>query len=159
VAEGFTTDALRSIGQELRSMERKQASAVRKAIRAAVTEAGTDVANAVKASASSQGLNKAAGAVYVRPNFSNRSAGVRVVVNRRKAPYARPMEMGNREGGNGRSWFWHPVFGRKTRLGTRVTTKQPKRPFFFKAIDRSTPDLDRKFFDAITKAYESVMGK
>jgi len=136
------TAAMRELAAELKTTNKKFASAVRKEIRKAVTEAGADLVADVKAAASWS--KRIPAATYIRPNFTARSAGIRIVVNRRKAPHARPLEMGN---GTGGSTFTHPVFGNRDDL-----VKQPMHPFFFKTIDGKSKQVEGKFLDAIDKA-------
>jgi len=135
------TSAIRAemsgIAGELKSCSKKYASAVRKEIRAAVQEAGADLVGKVRAEASWS--SRIPAATTIRPNFSSRRAGITIVTNRRKAPHARPYEMGNHAGGG-------DTFVNGT--GGRVHV----RPFFFRAIDRADKATEKRFLDAIDKA-------
>lgn len=133
---------MRDLVAEMRLVDKKFASAVRKEIRAAITEAGAEIVAKVRASASWS--SRIPGAVSLRPNFTARSAGVRIVVNRRKAPHAGIYELGNK-GASDAATFTHPVFGK----GEAV---QATRPFFFTSIERQTPDTERRVLAAIDQA-------
>lgn len=113
------------------------ASSLRKELRAAVTELGADHVARVKSAATSEGLHRAADAVYIRPNFSLKSAGVRIVVSRAKAPYARPMEMGNQGGSESETTFRNGKGG-----------VQAKRPFFFGTLKKLEPMDEAAFVTA-----------
>lgn len=147
--------SMRDIVAQLKDTEKKFASAVRKQIRAGVTAAGADIVEAVRSEASWSGRIPAA--TTIRPNFTARSAGVRVSVNRRKAPHARTLEFGNYDASPGAATFKHPVFGRRRLLGRLyVTAKQNKRPFFFKATQKQTPAMEQQFLDAIDTAVRAA---
>jgi len=135
---------MQGIVQELKLVDKKFASAVRKEIRRAVTDAGTDIVGKVRAEASWS--KRIPAATTIRPNFTAKSAGVRIVTNRRKAPHARPLE-----GVGGGRTFTHPLFGNKDDL-----INQPVRPFFFKAIEKATPATERKFDAAINEALRTA---
>lgn len=128
---------LAGINLELKSCSKKYASAVRKQIRAAVTEAGADIVAQVRREASWS--TRIPAATTIRPNFTARSAGIRIVTNRRKAPHARPLEFGNKDG--------NPDV-----LENGTGGKMPTRPFFFKAIEKTDKATEQKFLDAIDKA-------
>ena len=135
------TSAIRAemsgIAGELKSCSKKYASALRKEIRAAVQEAGADILAKAKAEASWS--SRIPDATYIRPNFTSRSAGVRLVVNRRKAPHARPLEFGNKDG--------DPDI-----LTNGTGGKMATHPFFFKSVDALDAQTKQKFLDAIDKA-------
>ena len=157
MAAGFTSDALRQLGQELKEVDKKFASQIRKAVRTAVTEAGADIVAEARQEASFS--RRIPGAIYVRPNFSVRSAGIRIVVNRREAPHARVLEFGNYDAPPTRPFFYHPVFGHKK--GIRVgnvagIAKQNKHEFFFKAIKKKDAATEKRFLDAIDAACREV---
>ena len=129
---------MRQIGLELKLVDAKFAAALKREIRAAVTELGFAHVERVKSAALSQKLRKAADAVYMRPNFSLNSAGVRIVVGRGKAPYARPMEIGNRGGSEADTTFLN---------GTKGVVE--KRPFFFNTMRGMEPADEAAFIKAI----------
>lgn len=141
MADGVSIE-MKGIVEELKLVDKKFASAVRKQIRAAITEAGADIVAIVRVSASWS--NRIPAATTMRANFTVKSAGVRIVTNRNRAPHARALEFGNHGGGGGTT-FTHPVFG-------KGTTTQPMRPYFFKSIEKRTPAVERKFLSAIDEA-------
>lgn len=128
---------MRGIGEDLKVCSKKYASALRKEIRAAVNEAGADIL--AKARAEASWSSRIPDAMYIRPNFTARSAGIRLVVNRRKAPHARPLEFGNKDG--------NPDV-----LENGTGGKMPTHPFFFKSVDALDGATKQKFLDAIDKA-------
>lgn len=77
-------------------------------------------------------------ATRVSVGFTKRNPGVSVVVNRVKAPHARPLE--NR-GLNG--MFRHPVFGHKD----RKWEEQPARPFLAPAAEAKADNAAAKVAD------------
>lgn len=78
-------------------------------------------------------------ATRVSVGFSKRNPGVSIVVNKNKAPNARPLEHGGRSG-----TFRHPVFGHKER---RWET-QPARPFLAPAAEAKADDAAARVADA-----------
>jgi hypothetical protein len=73
------------------------------------------------------------GAVRAQPFFTAKRAGVRIIVDAKAAPEARPLE----HGGNGGE-FRHPVFGGGNKTRDQWTwVEQPARPFFYAALERS----------------------
>src|SRR5437764_8530155 len=130
---------MRRIGIEMKLVSKTFASALRKEIRAAVEELGHDHVERVKSAATSKGLHHAADAVYVRPNFSLKSAGVRIVVSRKIAPAASIYELGNKADGQ-------PDAGDFTN-GTGGVIH--KRPFFFETLRRLEPADEARMLTAI----------
>ena len=126
---------LAGINAELKSCSKKYASAVRKQIRAAVTEAGADIVAQVRREASWS--TRIPAATTIRPNFTAKSAGIRIVTNRRKAPHARPYEMGNVS---------------PTELVNGTGGRMATRPFFFTAIEKTDKATEQRFLDAIDAA-------
>lgn len=86
-------------------------------------------------------------ATKVRVGFGQRSAGVRVFVDKRAAPHARPLEFGSQ----GRSNInRHPVFG------TDVWVDQPTRPFFMRAVRSNRRQVVSKVQEAIDEAWRRM---
>jgi hypothetical protein len=109
---------------ELKAME----GSLQVELRRGVREAATPAVRAVQASASWS--SRIPGAVKAQPFFTAKRAGVRIVVDAKAAPEARPLEHQGKEG-----TFRHPVFARAGR--PRVWVSQPARPFFYGQIERS----------------------
>jgi hypothetical protein len=112
---------------------------LRPAIRREVAAAGKGFTDAVKADASWS--SRIPGAVKIKTSFAQRGAGVRVFVDSKAAPHARPYE-GLAPGGN-RNAFRHPVYGNR-----EVWVTQATRPFFAKNIAPHRA----KFLDALQTA-------
>lgn len=72
------------------------ARSVRKNIRSGVSNAGAVVTTRIKQNAEQQGLHQAANAVTISTRLNPKGASVRVQVDKNKARYARPMELGNK---------------------------------------------------------------
>lgn len=84
------------------------------------------------------------GATRISVGFSKRTPGVALVVNKNKAPHARPYENQGKAGS-----FRHPVFGDRE---TWVT--QPARPFFYEVAKPWAKDIDAdigKVVDRVTR--------
>lgn len=84
------------------------------------------------------------GATRVSVGFGQRSAGVTVLVDEKKAPHARPLEFGNRAGGTINR---HPVFGGD------MWVEQPTRPFFMRAVRSAEKDAVTAVQTAIDEAF------
>lgn len=80
-------------------------------------------------------------ATRVSIGFTKRNPGVSIVVNRRRAPGARPFEHGGTEG-----TFRHPVFGHRDRWVT-----QKARPFLYRAAAEEAPEAERRIAAAVDK--------
>ena len=127
---------LADLGAHIKTLDKKMAAAVRKHIRTGITDAAQPLADAVRAQASWS--SRIPGAVSVKTSFGPRSAGASVVVNNKKAPEARPLEMGSQRSSSG--FLRHPVFARASETKDQWTwVNQPVRPFFFAAVDAKTP--------------------
>ena len=135
---------MREITAELKSMDRRCATGVRRAIRVVVTEAGASTTAAIKAKASEQGLVQASAATAMRVSFSVRSGGAKITTNQRRARYARALERGSQ--GSGGGFNRHPVFGRP------VYVNQPTRPYFFGAAEAQEPVSEEKLIAAVEAA-------
>jgi HK97 gp10 family phage protein len=87
-------------------------------------------------------------ATRVGVGFTARNPGVSVVVNKNKAPHARPFEHGGRPGE-----FRHPVFGNK-----KVWKPQKARPFLAKALEEKAPEAERQIADVVDKVTRNTGG-
>jgi len=87
---------LNQIQAALRDTDKKFAAASRKRVRATLTEAGAGMVSAIRERASWS--SRIPGAVRLQTTFSVRNSKVKVVVDHNKAPHARPLELGNRNG-------------------------------------------------------------
>lgn len=114
-------------------------SKLRPAIRRAVKTAAAGFVADVKQDASWS--TRIPAAVRTSTSFSKARPGVRVAVDSKKAPHARPFE-GMAPGGNATK-FRHPVFGNR-----EVWVDQATRPFFRPNIDKHRD----KVLDAIETA-------
>lgn len=130
---------MRRLVLEMRMVDKKFAASIRREVRAAVQELGADHVDRVKSAAISAGLHKAAEGCYVRPNFSIKSAGVRIRINRRISPAASIYELGNRgDGDDGDGTFTN---------GTKGVIA--KRPFFYKTLKAAEPLDEARMVKAI----------
>lgn len=132
---GLDASALELLVERFRDVPRE----LRPAIRRAVQSAAADFVSDVKADASWS--SRIPGAVRVKTSFAKAGAGVRVYVDSKRAPHARPYE-GLSDGGN-RGSFRHPVYGNRD-----VWVSQATRPFFRPNIDPHRA----KLLDAIETA-------
>lgn len=124
----FLIDQLRDVPRELRP-------AIRRAVAQAAQAFVVDVAQDASWS------SRIPSAVRTKTSFAAKGSGVRVFVDSRKAPHARPYE-GMAPGGN-ESKFRHPVFGNEN-----VWVTQATRPFFRKNVEKHR----EKVLDAIETA-------
>jgi hypothetical protein len=86
------------------------------------------------------------GAVYLKTGFGPRSSGVRVGIDARKAPHARPLEFPNRGG-----MVRHPVHGNR-----EVWVETPARPFFFRAVSAKQDAVFANIDAAIDEAVKGL---
>lgn len=80
-------------------------------------------------------------AVKVSVSFTLRRPGVTVVVDKNKAPHARPYEHGGREGN-----FRHPVYGNR-----KAWVAQKARPFLAPALAAKNEEAGRQIADVVDK--------
>ena len=130
-------------------------------LRRAIKEAAQSVADKAKADVGAWS-KRIPGALFLRVSFTQRSTGVSVEVNGKKAPHARPSDHAGKQG-----TFRHPVYGHDASghfvakgsrkkglrgvLGVRggraleaTWVDQPARPFFASAVDAKSPDIERR---------------
>jgi hypothetical protein len=131
---GAEADQLEVLLKDFHEIPRESRSAIRKG----VTLATADFVSDVKADASWS--SRIPQAVVTRVSFSRTRPGVRVLIDKKKAPHARAYE-GMAKGGN-RDSFRHPVYGHD------VWVSQTTRPFFRKNVAKHRD----KVIDAIETA-------
>lgn len=102
------------------------------------------IGNEVKAEAVSNAWwsTRIPGATRVAVGFTARNPGVSIVVNKNKAPEARPIEHGGRGGS-----FRHPVFGHRDRRWE----EQPARPFLAPAAEAKGDSAAEKVGDLFVR--------
>lgn len=128
--------------RDMKEMEggKKQVAALRKNLKAAAEPAAAQVRRNASWS------TRIPAAVAVRVAFTaKRGAGVSVIVNRNKAPHARPFENFGSAGS-----FEHFVFGPPTKV------TEPARPFFFAEMEGVMPDVEKAAADAVEQAAQAV---
>lgn len=110
---------------------------LRKKLRPKLREAGRVVADdAKRRSAWSTRIPRA---IRVSTSFTKTRPGVSVVVNKNKAPHARPYEHGGDPG-----TFRHPVYGNRN-----VWVEQRARPFLAPALAAKGDEAGRRIADAV----------
>jgi hypothetical protein len=91
-------------------------------------------------------------AISIRTSLASKNPGVRLVVDARMAPHARPYEMGSKK--NGLRNLRHPVFAdtvNQTREEWTWVT-EPTRPFFFDAFEDGASGVAAKSAAAVIAA-------
>lgn len=78
-------------------------------------------------------------ATKIQTSFSKKKAGVAIVVNRHKAPHARPLEHGGRPG-----FVRHPVMGNREKW-----VRQPARPFLWPAAAPWQREMDKNLLHVV----------
>ena len=168
---GMSAD-LNALNMQLKETDKLFAAGIKKRLRAAVAEAGTELVAAIKSEASWS--SRIPGATSIATTLGAKKASIRIRTDKKKAPHARGLEFGNADSfsekvvqsktgdygaagtnrravmkamkksgvGVGRA-LRHPVFGRGG------YANMPTRPFFFAAVDARTPGIDKKFETAI----------
>lgn len=118
---------------------------LRKALRPALKKAANPIlADAKRRAAFSTRIPKA---IRVSVTYSKKKAGVRLVVNQKRAPHARPLENLGQRG-----TFRHPLFGNYHRW-----TDQLARPFLFPAVFAHAEDVS-KAVDATVEQVAKDLG-
>lgn len=133
--------AATAFSRQLRSVPKE----FRRELRPKIRKASGRVAGRIKANAGWS--SRIPGAVKTQVSFSSRSGGVRVFVDSKAAPHARPLEFGSQGRG---SVNRHPVFGRD------VWVDQPTRPFFMTAVRESEQDVVMEVQDAIDNVLRRI---
>lgn len=109
---------------------------VKKEIRALIRKRGNPILARIRANASWS--SRIPAATRLSQSLTGKRAGIRFVVNARKAPHARPYE-----GLSGRV-FRHPVYGNR-----EVWRAERARPFFFREVEREGEELPKDIGDVI----------
>lgn len=134
----------RELGLEIVRL-RREARQVGNQYKRRLRDAARPLRDAVSASATAAGMHKAAGATSVRQRFSSKGASLRVVVDAKKAPNARPLDHPNAGAFNR-----HPVHADASKPRSQWHwVNQPARRFF----DRGT----KAGADAAFKRVEQVL--
>lgn len=114
---------------------------VRRELRPRLRKAGEGLANDLR---SSYGWSsRIPGAVRITAAFGSQSGGVRIFVDEKRAPHARPIE---NEGNAGT--FRHPLWG-----DTENWVEQEARPTFFPAVKRNREEVIRLAAEAVRAAF------
>lgn len=132
---GVDTSQFELLLQQFRDTPRELRPAIRRAVLGATAEFVGDV------KADAAWSSRIPAAIRTTTSFAKRGAGVRVAVDRKKAPHARPYE-GMAPGGNA-AYFRHPVYGNREKWVTQAT-----RPFFRPNVEKHRS----KVLDAIETA-------
>lgn len=85
---------LGELGQELKSLDREFATAIRKQVRTAVSEAGAAVLGQARSNASWS--SRIPAATKLTTSYSAKRAGITIRTSKTRAPHARPFEFGNK---------------------------------------------------------------
>lgn len=125
-----------SFGEQLRDVPKE----LRPRLRKAIVSAGDAVAAQARVNAAWS--TRIPSAIKTRVRFGS-SAGVRVVVDSKKAPHARPFEGIGQRGDT----FRHPVFGRDRWV------EQQQRPFLVPALQAKRDQTLRAIQEAIDSAF------
>jgi hypothetical protein len=120
---------------------------LRKELRPEIRAAGMELADDMRRRASYS--SRIPGAIGVRAAFQGRMSGVTIRTDRRKAPHARPLEVGSQ--GAMSSTFRHPAFGNR-----EVWVTQRTRPFFFPAVAAGHERLRSRIEKAVEAAQREV---
>lgn len=135
------------VGQ-LAEMLRRTPDNLRGEVRKALREGGASLLADARSRASWS--RRIPGALYLRTTFTGRNAGVRIGVNRKRAPHARPYEGLVARARDGRGGgFRHPVFARGESRRSRVWVTSPYRPFLAPAADANREQVLSRLFAAV----------
>lgn len=136
--DGIVIDAsaLSALARDLRDTDRELRKSLLRRVRAAANPAR----DAVRREAAFS--TRIPGAVGVRSSYAAKGAKIRVVVDARKAPHARPINNRDRSG-----TFRHPVYGNRD-----VWVAQQADPFMARAASRVGPEV----FRGIAKVYDDI---
>lgn len=115
-----------------------------KELRTGIKKAAEPARRQVQQNATAVSNRIAAAVPPARVSFAKRGASVRIAVNAKKAPHARPIENKGKPG-----TFRHPLFGNRNRW-----IKQPAKPFFWAGIRQADPAISREMdrvIDEVTR--------
>lgn len=116
---------------------------LRKELRPAIRKASQPVLDQMRRNASWS--SRIPAATKISTSLSGSNAGVRIIVNSRQAPHARPYEHGGSPGN-----FRAPLFGDRERWYAHRA-----RPFFYKALDQRGDDVSQ----AILRTIDEICSK
>lgn len=119
------------------------APTARTELRKTIRKAGDELVQDVRGAASWS--SRIPQAVQIKVGFGKRG-GVRIFVNSKKAPHARPLEFPNRG-----LMVRHPVFGDRENW-----VETPGRPFFFKTVRKHEQKVIAGISQAIDKAVQGL---
>lgn len=119
---------------------------LRSELRPRLRAAGEMVRSQIKSNAGFS--SRIPGAVRMTTAFGSKTGGVRIWVDSKKAPHARPLENLGAAGS-----FRHPVFG-----NTDVWVSQPAHPFFFPAVKSSGGKVRSLVEDAVRASFPKGTG-
>lgn len=134
---------MRRLVLELQMVDKKFAASIRREIRAACDVIGESalvkIRNATSWSTGAKHGTSIGDATTLRPNFSVRSAGVRIVTSRAKAPHASIFDLGNHsDGSEGEGTFTNGKGG-----------AVEKRPFFYRTLKDLDPEVETELLKAV----------
>lgn len=136
---------LKQVASQLRGTDRKFAAAIRREIRNTLSQSGSELVTQVRQNASWS--SRIPSATSVKTAFSATRGRAEIVVDSKRAPHARPLEMGSK--GSGGAFVRHPVFD-SDKPATRWAT-MPTRPFFQPAVDHLAPVVSRRMEEDLDK--------
>jgi hypothetical protein len=115
---------------------------LRRELRPRIRLAGQELVGDLKASSAgfSQSIPPA---VRMTVSFASKTGGVRIFVDRKKAPAARPLEHAGAAG-----TFRHPVFGNRD-----VWVAQQAHPFFFRTVSKHRDRVRSLVEDAVRASF------
>lgn len=118
---------------------------LRRELRPRLRQAGDLIRSEAQANAAWS--SRIPGAIRMTVSFASKTGGIRIYVDSKKAPHARPYEGAGR-GGTSASSFRHPVFGNRNNW-----VAQPTRPFLFPAVRKAGPKVRSLVEDAVRASF------
>lgn len=173
--------ALTDLSTQMKTVDKDFSNLIKRNLRAGIREAGAGVLEQVKRNASwssgtggtkENGRSSIPSATKLSIRYNAKGASVRIIVDHKKAPHARPLELGNRQqfneveiasriAGGARNrraaikegkrvgtgiisgqLLRHPVFHKSAEPGGWAV--MPTRPFFFPAITQQGKKIDQR---------------
>lgn len=130
-----STDDLKDLIRDMGKMPKEVRQEIRPALRASAKKP------LQQARANASWSTRIPGATGIRVNFSKRTAGVSLVVNKNKAPHARAYENEGKQG-----WFRTPLFGNR-----ELWFRHRARPFFYQVGPPWVKEVDQAVGQAVDK--------
>lgn len=115
---------------------------LRRELRPRMRAAGSQVRAGIQ-SAAGEFSSRIPGAVRMTTSFASKTGGVRIYVDSKAAPHARPIENLGRAG-----TFRHPLWGDREHW-----VSQQAHPFFFPTVKRSAPRVRSLVADAVRASF------